>query len=476
MNAKLHTYQKQVGNFMIRHKKCAIFLAVGLGKTIISLAVLERLYSHENGHILVVAPKAIARATWADEIDKWDIKIPYESLIVNEKGNDYTRKKRLERYASVFKNPVKTMYFINQELITDLVDNMPTNENGQIIWPFSTVVIDELQNFKSSSSKRFKKLYAMSPAINRFIGLTGTPTPNSIEDIWAEIAFVDNGLRLGKNISTFRKQFMCAGYRNAQGMICGWVPKDGAEDIIYRRIKDVAISLKNTTLKLPALTVTEDTVYLDDKERELYHKFKDNAVLELNGDIITAKNSAVMHGKLTQLASGTSYVIDEDGNNTKEYQIIHRKKLERLMYIRNNTSDNILVGYYYQSDLQEICKYLNYNKIPFEVFDSSNAENIVRRWNEGKIPMLLAHPASAGAGLNLQKGGHTLVWYTLPASLENYEQLNGRLYRQGQTQAVIIHHILTAGTIDKPNYQRLINKSADQQALIEAVQIAINEK
>lgn len=475
MNAQLHNYQKQVGNFMIKNKKCAIFLAVGLGKTLISLAVLEKLYKHERGHILVIAPKAIARATWADEIDKWDIKIPYQSLIVNEKGKDYSKKKRLEQYQSVFRNPVRTMYFINQDLITDLVDNMPVNSNGQTIWPFSTVVIDELQNFKSSSSKRFKKLYAMSPAINRFMGLTGTPTPNSIEDIWAEMALVDNGLRLGKNITRFRQEFMLPGYRNAAGMVCSWVPKEGSEEIIYNRIKDVAVSLKNTTLKLPPLTVTEDTVYLDDKEREMYHKFKENAVLELNGETITAKNSAVMHGKLTQLASGTSYVIDDDGNSTRDYQVIHRRKLERLQYIRSNTPDNILVGYYYQSDLQEISKYLTDNNIPFEVFDSSNAQDIVRRWNAGEIPMLLAHPASAGAGLNLQNGGHTLVWYTLPASLENYEQFNGRLYRQGQTQPVIIHHILTAGTIDKPNYQRLITKSAGQQALIDAVEMALSE-
>lgn len=476
MNAKLHKYQREVGNFMICHPKCGIFLDVGLGKTLTTLAVLEKLYAHpmETGHILVIAPKAIARATWAAEIKKWDVKLPYQSLIVNDKGKQFSRKQRIKAYETAYRNPIKTVYFINQDLLSDLIEWCPVDGTGRKIWKFQTVVVDELQNFKSHDSKRFKMLRLMSPAIHRFIGLTGTPTPNGIGDIWSEIALMDDGLRLGKNITAFRAVYMQPGYTNDKGVVCSWNPKPGAEQIIYQRISDIVISLKNTVLQLPPISYVEDTIYLDDNERKLYAKFKKEAVLNFGGEIATAANSAVMHNKLSQLASGTVYTVDCNGKPTGNYELVHQRKLERLLYIRNNTDDNLLVGYHFKSDLQEIMKYMTANNIPFEVFDSNKADDIRERWNAGKIPMLLAHPASAGAGLNIQEGGHTLVWYTLPERLEHYQQLIGRIYRQGQTQPVVIHHILTAGTIDKPNYTRLQNKDESQQSLIDAVQMAID--
>lgn len=478
MNAQLHDYQKQVGNFIIRTPKCGVFLEMGLGKTLVTLAVLERVYAlpSEGGHVLIVAPKSIARATWAAEIEKWKINLPYKSLIVNAKGKQLSRKKRLEAYAEAYSNPIKTVYFINQELLSDFIAWCPRDDKGRIVWAFQTVVIDELQNFKGHDSKRFKDLRALFPAIHRFIGLTGTPTPNGIGDIWAEIALMDDGMRLGKNITAFRAQYMQPGFINDKGIICSWRPQYNAEALIYQRIKDIVVSLKNTNLQLPSITHTEDTVYMTSDEAKLYKQFKEHAVLHFDdfADIhATAKNSATMHGKLSQLASGTVYTVDGEGFSTGGYEVLHRQKISRLIHIRNNTSDNLLVAYYYKSELAEISNELKANGIPFEVFDSSKALEIQTRWNNGQIPLLLGHPASMGAGLNLQDGGHTLVFYTLPSSLEQYLQIIGRLYRQGQKKPVIVHYLLTAGTIDKPNYQRLLKKDASEQALLEAVEMAL---
>lgn len=479
MDAILHDYQKQVGNFMIHTPKCGTFLEMGLGKTLVALAVTERLYNHpqEKGHILVIAPKSIARATWACEIEKWHINIPYKSLIVNEKGKQLSRAKRLEAYAEAYKNPVKTMYFINQDLLVDLVNWCPVNDKNQKIWAFQTVIVDELQGFKGHDSARFKALRSVSPAIHRFIGLTGTPTPNGIEDLWAEVALMDDGFRLGKNISTFRRNFMMPGFVNDKGIVCSYNPIPGIEPVIYQKIKDIVVSMKNTTLQLPPLTSVIDTVYMSKKEADMYKTFQKKAVLYFGSEdnVATAVNAAVMHGKLAQLASGTVYTVDSEGHSTGRWEVVHKQKLERLLYIRNNTPDNLLVAYYYKSELEEIKNYLKQNNIPFEVFDSNNALDIQTRWNKGEIPLLLAHPASAGAGLNLQDGGHTLVFYTLPERLENYLQIIGRLHRQGQKNPVIIHYIMTAGTYDKQNYDRLLKKDESEQSLIEAVQMYLKD-
>ena len=474
IKAKLHDYQKKVGNFIVQHPKCGIFLELGLGKTLITLAVLEALYNYEQGHILIIAPKSIARATWANEIKKWDIKLPYQSLIVNENGKSLSRAKRHALYESILTNRTRTVYFINQELLKDLIDWCPRDAYGQKIWAFQTVVIDELQGFKSHSSARFKALKTVMPAVARFIGLTGTPTPNGIDDIWSEIYLMDNGVRLGANITSFRAHYMRPGFINEKGIVCNWNPQPGAEQLIYQKINDIVISLKNTQLKLPPVTFTDDIVYMSQSETKKYQDFKKTAVIEFGLDIYaTAKNAAVMQNKLSQLASGTIYTIDADGNSTGQYETIHQQKLERLKSIRENTDDNLLVAYFFKSEKDAIVNYCKENDIPCEVFDSSKADDYVTRWNNNEIPMLLLQPASAGHGLNLQYGGHTLVWYTLPWSLEHYLQTNGRVYRQGQTKPVIIHHILTDNTIDKRILSCLTAKDCSEKALLDAVQLEL---
>lgn len=475
MNGALHDYQEKAAQFAITHPKCGLFLDLGLGKTLTTLAVLERVYAQEPGHILIIAPKSIAKATWSAEIEKWGINIPYKSFIVNNKGKNMSRKKRLEAYQEAVTNPVKTIYFINREMLSDLIENCP--HNGEtLIWAFQTVVIDELQSFKSSDSKRFKALKTVMPAVNRFIGLTGTPTPNGIEDIWSQIYLMDSGERLGKNITAFRREYMHEGYRNPQGIVCSWVPNPGSEDIIYDKIKDIVISMKNKNLKLPPVAFINDTVYMSDEEMKLYKQFVRDEVLEFApNEIATAANAAVMSAKLQQLASGAIYTVNEDGLSTGHYTPIHKQKLERLRYIRENSDDNILISYFFKSDADMIMNYFKEQGMPCELFDSDKADEYLNRWNNNEIPTLLIQPSSAGFGLNFQYACHTLVWYTLPFNLENYLQTIGRVYRQGQSKTVYIHRIMTDKTIDAQVLKALTEKDADMKKLLDAVEMSATQ-
>lgn len=476
MNAVLHDYQQAAADFAILHPKCGLFLELGLGKTLITLSVLERVYNNEPGHILIIAPKAIAKATWAAEIEKWDIKLPHKSLIVNEKGKKLSKTKRLEAYKQIFENNIKTVYFINREMLVDLIENCPQQKN-MIIWPFQTVVIDELQSFKSQNSKRFATIKKILPAVNRFIGLTGTPTPNGIEDIWSQIYLMDNGQRLGKNITAFRSKFLHPGYVNSKGIVCSWFPNDGAEEIIYSLISDIVISMKNTQLSLPPIVFINDIVHMSDEERKLYKKFVNDAVLDLgNNTFATASNAAVMSAKLKQLASGAIYTVDENNKSTGSFSLIHQEKLERLRYIRENSDDNILIAYWFKSDAQMIKTYFDSLGIDCEIFDADKADVILRRWNNNQIKTLLIQPASSGFGLNFQYAGHTLVWYSLPAfNLEQYLQTIGRVYRQGQTQTVYVHRIMTDKTIDEHELYMLMNKDKSMKQLLDAVEYSCDQ-
>lgn len=470
MDATLHSYQIQAANFAVCHPKCGLFLDLGLGKTLISLAVLETVYANEPGHVLIIAPKSIAKATWASEIEKWHINLPHESLIVNEKGKDFTKQKRIEAYERVFTNPVKTVYFINREMLVDLIEYCPRN-GKTIVWPFQTIVIDELQSFKSPDSKRFKALKSVMPAVNRFIGLTGTPTPNGIQDIWSQIYLMDGGERLGKGITSFRVNFMQPDYINPQGIICSWKPQYGAEARIYNLISDIVISMKNTKLVLPPIVFIDDMVQMSEKESKLYKQFVRDSVLAFGDDMqATASNAAVMSSKLQQLASGTIYTVNADGKSTGKYEHIHDEKLERLKYIRENSDDNILISYFFKSDADMIMKYFAENNLPCELFDSNKSDEFLRRWNNNEIKTLLIQPSSAGFGLNFQYASHTLVWYTLPFNLENYLQTIGRVYRQGQEHTVYIHRIMTDKTIDSRVLRALTEKDTNMKRLLDAVE------
>ena len=464
-------HQEQGKQFILSHPYCGLFLDMGLGKTLTTLAALYDI--NPTGHVLVIAPKNIARSTWLDEIDKWQIPIRWKSLIVNEKGKDLSKAKRLALYDSI-KDAPPTVWFINRELLCDLIKYMtekakeekdffinPRTNKKEPKWYFPYIVIDEFQSFKSYSSQRFKALKTVRPQIERLIGLTGTHAPNGIEDLWAELYLLDEGYRLGPTITSFRNAFMYSTFV-VNGHSVGWQPIPGAEETIYERIKDVVISLKNTTMHIPDVTYSYIKCYMNDKERSLYRQLAKTYVLNIAGKDITVANAAVLQGKLSQMASGALYIDDD-----KNYTVIHKHKLEQAEYIVNNTSDNIMIAYHFKSDKDMLLKYFEEIGIPCEAFDGTKP--MIDRWNNKQIRVMLIQPASAGHGLNLQFGGHTLIWYTMPWSLEEYLQCNARLHRQGQTDPVIIHHLICDKTYDEVIRKALERKDITQQALIDAV-------
>lgn len=469
---KLHDYQEIAKNFLLSRPKAGLFLDVGFGKTLTTLSTLLELAQRGmlHGHILIIAPKAIARSTWIDEMDKWGIKAQTVSLIVNEKGNALTKAKRLKRYEEI-ETHAPSFYFINRELITDLVSWHKENKKP---WPFPTVIIDELQSFKSYSSQRFKALKSIEPQITRFIGLTGTPVPNGLMDLWPEIYLMDGGARLGPNITSYRDVFFNPGL-TIKNHVVSWYPKIGAEEEIYRLIGDIVISVKNPDLKLPDVTYNDVYCYMTDSEKAQYKTLMKENVLELknaNGDdiCVEAANAAVLSAKLSQMASGCLYLTDEETGVSKgssEYITIHQHKLEQLQYIIDNTTSPVLVAYHFKSDKDQIMTYFTSNGYDVRPFDGS--PEMIHAWNNGEIPIMLIQPASAGHGINIQDGGHTLVWYTLPWSLEHYIQTNGRLNRQGQKHPVVIHHLITHGTIDAQILAAINKKDLSERELLDAI-------
>lgn len=457
--AQLHDYQNYAKQFIMTHNGSGLFLDMGLGKSLITLAALWDL--NPNHHVLIIAPKNVARNTWIDEMKKWGYQFRTKSFIVDENDKELSRKKRLQLYEEVPTAP-PTVYFINRDLVTDLVKHMPII-NKQPVWYFPTVIVDELQSFKSYKSERFKALQRVRPCISRFVGLTGTPTPKDLQDLWAEIYLMDGGQRLGPNITAYRDRWFNPG-RHMNGYPIEWIPKPNAEKEIYDLISDIVISMKNT-LPLPPVTYTTTYVYMSDDEKTLYKQFVKTQVLELENDItVIAANAGILQMKLSQMASGAIYT-DTDHH----YQIIHKRKLEQCEYIINNTGSPVLIAYHFQSDKEMLLDYF-----PNAVnFDGSNAMKTA--WNNREIPIMLIQPASSGHGLNIQDGGHTLIWYTIPSSLEEYLQCNKRLHRQGQKEPVIIHHLLTANTVDDKLLANINRKDMNQQALLDAVKATIDD-
>lgn len=471
-NVPLLQHQQVAKDFIMSHPYCALFLKMGLGKT---RTTLDSLYDlNPNHHVLIIAPKNIARSTWIDEIKKWNYPFRYKSLAFNEKGKKLSRKKRLELYKSIPNEP-PTVWFINRDLIADLIANMPTfvdpiTHKLAPYWYFPTVIIDELQSFKSYDSERFLAMKKVRPYISRLIGLTGTPQPKGIEDLWAEIWLIDMGQRLGPNITTFRNYFEHSTLV-VNGHNVGWTPNPGAEQFIHNLIRDVVISMENSSMQVPEITYNYINVYMDEDEMQLYKSFKKDFVLDIDDDKqIIAANAAVLSGKLSQMASGAIYTDEQ-----KNYKVIHKHKLEMCEYIINNANDCVMIAYHFQSDKDMLLKYFARHDVSIhcECFDGS--PEMIQRWNNRKIPVMLVQPASAGHGLNLQFGGHTLIWYTIPTSLEEYQQCNARLHRQGQGDIVIIHHLLTDGTIDRRLLNNIDRKDTSQQALYDAVKAEIED-
>ena len=430
--------------------------------------VLEALWEmNPANHVLIIAPKNIARCTWVNEIEKWNMGLRTQSLVVNERGKQLTKKKREEIYASIPTAP-PTVYFINRELLGDLEAHFPADRGR---WPFPTVIIDESQSFKSYNSNRFKTMKKIRPFLKQLILLTGSPTPNGIEDIWPQIYMLDMGYRLGKNITEFRDNYCMPGHiKTPSGYPVNWYPRPGAEKFIYNRISDIVISMENKYIQLPPITFNDVPVYMAPEEYAKYKKLMKTNVLELTGGAeIEAANAAVLSAKLSQMASGSIYT----GEKKYEYELIHEHKLEMCEYIVNNAGGNVIIAYHFVSEAVMLKKYFKEHDIPIVEFDGS--PQMEQDWNQKKIPVMLLQPASCGFGLNLQHGGSTLIWYTLPWSLEQYEQTNARIYRQGQAEPVIVHRLLTDNTIDTHILDALSKKDMSQQRLLKAVEAVVKD-
>jgi len=444
MKYKPHSYQEFAREFILDHPVCCLMLDMGLGKTVVTLTAvwLMALDSFDVGKILVIAPKRVAEDTWPKELKKWEhlTGLTYSLVLGSKKQREESLRKKA------------TIYIINRENVAWLVENYK--------WDFDTLVIDELSSFKSNKAQRFKALKKVRPKVQRVIGLTGTPAPNSLLDLWPQMYLLDMGERLGRFIGGYRDRFFKPDKRNKE-IIFSYKPRDGAEESIYQLINDICISIKAVDfLDMPDKISNRVEVSMDKKEKELYEEFKREMIITLKGDEIDAINAAGLSNKLLQMANGAVY-----GENKKVVSI-HDKKLDALEdLIEASNGKPLLVAYWYKHDLERISK-------RFDVRIIQTTKDI-DDWNAGEIPVALIHPASAGHGLNLQDGGSTIIWFGLTWSLELYQQLNARLWRQGQKNTVVIQHIVTSGTHDEDVMRALENKDMKQSALIAAVKARI---
>jgi len=463
-----HAYQDHATRHIVEHSASGLFLEMGLGKTVSTLTAIDQLLNDlfEVRKVLVIAPKRVAEDTWSTEVEKWDhlchLKI---SKIL---GDAKKRAAALREKADI--------WVINRENVVWLVSHLAGN------WPFDMVVIDELSSFKSAKAARFKALRMVRPKINRVVGLTGTPAPNGLLDLWPQLYLLDMGERLGKTLTSYREKYFTEGKRNGhivyeykmrqEDSLLG---KGYYEKEIYEKIGDICISMKaKDYLQLPERLDVEVPVNLGDETLERYHRFEEEEVLKMypqppeggytNEIEISAPNAAALTTKLLQFANGAIY--DENG----KYHELHDAKLDALDEILDVAQQPVLVFYSYKHDLERILlKFKSYK--PRQLKSSAD----IKDWNDGKISLLLAHPASAGHGLNLQAGGNVIVWFGLPWSLELFQQACARLHRQGQTKNVIIHLLMALGTMDADVLKALMNKTQTQDALMDAVKARIGK-
>ncbi|AQS52515.1 RNA polymerase-associated protein RapA [Jeotgalibaca dankookensis] len=442
MEFKPHGYQQQMIEYIDTHPVAALFLDMGLGKTVITLTAIKNLMydSFEVKKVLVIAPLRVARDTWPNEIEKWNHlqDLRYSAVV----GNQIERQSALKQEVEI--------YIINRENVTWLI------EKSGYQFDFDMVIIDELSSFKSHAAKRFKSLLKVRPFIKRIVGLTGTPSSNGLMDLWAQFRILDKGERLGRFITHYRQRYFDPDQRNGM-VIYSYKPKPEAEEAIYNQIEDITVSMKaEDYLDLPDFITNEVVVRLSDKERKVYDEMRKEMIVEVKDKEIDAINAASLSNKLLQMASGSVY--DEQ----KESVWLHDRKLDALEdLVEAANGKPLLVVYWFKHDLTRITQRFDVKVL--------KTQQDFQDWNKGLIPIALIHPASAGHGLNLQAGGSTLVWFSLTWSLELYQQTNARLYRQGQKESVVVHHIITEDTIDEDVMKALRLKDKFQNQLMEAV-------
>lgn len=437
---KPHDYQERAIEFILNHENSALFLDMGLGKTVITLTALYSMLFDKftATKVLVIAPLTVAWNTWSLEAEKWD---HLQGLKISKVlGTAAERRKALQEDAEI--------YVINRENVVWLVKELKT-------WPFDVVVIDELSSFKSNQSKRFKALKYVRPYIDHVIGLTGTPASNSMMDLWAEMYLVDQGERLGKTLTWYRSNYFKPGWSNGY-VVYKWQLLPGAKDIITEKLSDISVSMSaQDYLSLPDKVETDIFIDLDSKTLKAYQQLEREALTTVDDTEIEGINAAAIMSKLLQASNG--FLYDE----THAVHRLHSAKLEALEELIEQAQSPVLVFYEFKADLEDLAKLKGARQL--------SGPKDIEDWNAGKINILLAHPASAGYGLNLQEGGHTVVWYGLTWSLEQYQQANARLYRQGQKDTVFIYHILAKGTADEDVKKALEDKDMSQSALLNAL-------
>lgn len=448
-----HAYQRYCIDRVLTDTSLGLFLDMGLGKTVITLTAINDLKYNRFAisKVLVIAPKKVAEATWAKEAEKWDhLRMLRVISVLGPKT------KRIRAI-----NAPSDIYVINRENVPWLV------EYYKNAWPFDMVVVDEFSSFKNHQAKRFKSLTWVRSHIDRFIGLTGTPAPNGLLDIWAQIYLLDEGERLGKRITHFRERYFEPNQRD-RDHVFSYMPKPGANEIIQDLIGDICVSMKaEDYLELPDCITVTTPVVLDNKAKKSYEKLEKEMLLEVDESTIDAGTAAVLTNKLLQLCNGAVY--DENRNIVE----IHDCKIDAFLeLVEGLNGQSALVFYNFQHDLTRIKKALEGMKLRVRQFKGPQDED---DWNDGKIDILMAHPASCAYGLNLQKGGHHVIWFGLNWSLELYQQANKRLHRQGQKDKVIIHHLVVEDGVDNDVMKALGDKSGTQDNLMNALKARIQK-
>lgn len=445
-----HGYQQRGIQWILDHKSCGLFLPMGAGKTATTLMALDQLMNDrfEIDRVLIIGPKRVIETTWPDEIQKWSQTKDFRFSVISGTAN--------QRKAAVTADA--DIYLIGKENVVWLVDLIGKH------WKWDMVIIDELSTFKNHQAKRFKALRTVIPAAKRFVGLTGTPSPKGIPDLWAQIYLMDRGERLGRTIGSFRSQYLKPGRMNGY-TVYNWLVQPDAEEKIHKKISDICMSIdEKEYATLPDLQIIDQMVDLK-TDLKKYKAFKREMVLDLAGDEqVLASNAGALCGKLLQYTSGQIYT--EEGQTAD----IHNHKLEALESLMESANgEPILIFYWFKHEEERLMKFLTSKHYKGKTIKEKNA---IQDWNDGQLDFLLLQPSSAGHGLNLQQGGHLACWYSLPNwNLELYQQANARIYRQGQKEKVIIYHLLAKGTIDQDMLQALQTKRVTQDELLKALRI-----
>lgn len=453
MQFQPHNYQRYCIQKILELPSVGLFLDMGLGKSVITLTAINELkfYRFQVCKVLVIAPKKVAEGTWQKECAKWDHlhHLQISTVLGSEK----------KRMAAL--NATADIYVINRENVTWLVDLYRDQ------WPFDMVVVDEFSSFKSHSAKRFKSLAAIRPHVSRFVGLTGTPSPNGLMDLWSELYLLDGGERLEKRFGAFRERYFRPGRSNGY-VVYEYLPRKGSREAILNKISDICISMKaDDYLTLPDCIDDEVPVVLDNQARKAYNTLERQMVLELEDKDLTVTSAAALSNKLIQLANGALY----DAN--RGVHEIHSAKIDALMELLESLNGKpALLFYSFQHDKWRILTALTKTKLRVRLLESVADQDA---WNAGEVDVLLAHPASCAYGLNLQQGGNHIVWFGLPWNYEQYVQANKRLHRQGQTEKVIVHHLVVQDSRDEDVMKALGKKEKAQDYVLESLKARIEK-